>query len=220
MIISNNSFRGLSGKSIEIDLVDKAFSDKGISFIINGNNLKAGNAATVTITTNNNNIEGINLTDNIIIATQNQKGFDVIGIKGALITSNEIIGLGTGGTTNEITSGLETLIVSDNFITNFTEYNGFYYTTTHDRKDLLVYNNVHDNCFETGGTTSNTYAPFAHLKNGKNRWSYASAAPTGNTWQQGDITFNDNPVAGGTLGWVCTTSGTPGTWKTFASISA
>ena len=47
----------------------------------------------------------------------------------------------------------------------------------------------------------------------------ASAAPTTGTWVKGDIVWNSNPTeAGGAgnkyvvLGFVCVTSGTPGTW--------
>ena len=47
-----------------------------------------------------------------------------------------------------------------------------------------------------------------------------SAAPTTGTWLQGDIVFDTAPVAGGTIGFVCVTAGTPGTWKTFGAISA
>jgi hypothetical protein len=46
-----------------------------------------------------------------------------------------------------------------------------------------------------------------------------TAAPTTQTWAQGDIVWNSNPVeagAGGskyvTIGFVCTVGGTPGTW--------
>ena len=47
-----------------------------------------------------------------------------------------------------------------------------------------------------------------------------SAAPVAGTWTQGDIVFNETPTAGGFIGWVCVTGGTPGTWKTFGAISA
>ena len=48
----------------------------------------------------------------------------------------------------------------------------------------------------------------------------AFAAPTTGTYASGDIIFNSAPTAGGFIGWVCVTSGTPGTWKTFGAISA
>lgn len=47
----------------------------------------------------------------------------------------------------------------------------------------------------------------------------ATAAPTTGTWRQGDYVKNSNPVEAGAAssryvihGWVCTVSGTPGTW--------
>jgi hypothetical protein len=49
---------------------------------------------------------------------------------------------------------------------------------------------------------------------------YASGSPVSNTWAVGDIMWNTVPAAGGNIGWVCTTAGTPGTWKTFGAISA
>jgi hypothetical protein len=46
------------------------------------------------------------------------------------------------------------------------------------------------------------------------------SAPTTGTWQQGDIVWNVFATAGGFAGWICTTAGTPGTWKTFGVIAA
>ena len=46
-----------------------------------------------------------------------------------------------------------------------------------------------------------------------------TSAPAAGTWLQGDIVWNSSPTAGGFIGWVCTTGGTPGTWKTFGAIS-
>lgn len=46
-----------------------------------------------------------------------------------------------------------------------------------------------------------------------------SAAPTSGDWVVGDIYLNSAPTAGGYIGWVCTASGSPGTWKTFGAIS-
>lgn len=47
-----------------------------------------------------------------------------------------------------------------------------------------------------------------------------SAAPAAGTWAVGDTVYNTAPVAGGTIGWVCTAAGTPGTWKSFGAIAA
>ena len=47
-----------------------------------------------------------------------------------------------------------------------------------------------------------------------------TAAPTSGTWQLGDIVWSRTPAPSGTIGWVCVTAGTPGTWKTFGAITA
>jgi hypothetical protein len=47
-----------------------------------------------------------------------------------------------------------------------------------------------------------------------------SAAPTTGYHAAGELVFNNAPTAGGKVGWVCTTAGTPGTWKPFGAIDA
>ena len=54
----------------------------------------------------------------------------------------------------------------------------------------------------------------------RSRDKLGTAAPSAGTWVQGDVVWNATPSAGGTMGWVCTTGGTPGTWKTFGAIAA
>lgn len=51
------------------------------------------------------------------------------------------------------------------------------------------------------------------------KYNAATAAPTTETWQQGDFIANSAPAEAGAvgskyvvLGWVCVASGTPGTW--------
>lgn len=46
-----------------------------------------------------------------------------------------------------------------------------------------------------------------------------SAAPVSGTYAVGSLVYNSAPTAGGFVGWVCTTAGTPGTWKTFGAIT-
>jgi hypothetical protein len=43
--------------------------------------------------------------------------------------------------------------------------------------------------------------------------------PTTGTWAVGDQVMVYNPVSGGPIGYVCTTAGTPGTWKSFGTIA-
>ena len=49
---------------------------------------------------------------------------------------------------------------------------------------------------------------------------WTSAAPASGTFFQGSRAWNLSPTPGGVMGWVCTTGGTPGTWKAFGSVSA
>jgi hypothetical protein len=48
---------------------------------------------------------------------------------------------------------------------------------------------------------------------------YASVPPTTGTYRKGDYLLNNNVTAGSCLGWICITTGSPGTWKTYGSIS-
>lgn len=45
-----------------------------------------------------------------------------------------------------------------------------------------------------------------------------TAAPTAGEWAKGDRINNTNPSPGSYAGWICTTAGTPGTWKGFGAI--
>jgi Pectate lyase superfamily protein len=53
---------------------------------------------------------------------------------------------------------------------------------------------------------------------GKISYSQPSAIPAFGTWEAGDKVFNSNLTPGSYTGWVCTTAGTPGTWKGFGQI--
>ena len=47
-----------------------------------------------------------------------------------------------------------------------------------------------------------------------------TAPPTTGAWTRNTIVWNSAPSAGGVIGWVCVSSGTPGTWKSFGTIAA
>ncbi len=47
-----------------------------------------------------------------------------------------------------------------------------------------------------------------------------TAAPADGTWAIGSRVEYEVPTAGGSIGTVCTTAGTPGTWKTYGAITA
>ena len=48
---------------------------------------------------------------------------------------------------------------------------------------------------------------------------FGTAIPSAGTFIRGDIILSTAPAAGATPGWVCTTAGTPGTWKAMANLA-
>jgi hypothetical protein len=47
---------------------------------------------------------------------------------------------------------------------------------------------------------------------------YGSGPPAAGPHAAGDLVYNIAPAPGGKVGWVCTSAGTPGTWKAFGAI--
>lgn len=47
----------------------------------------------------------------------------------------------------------------------------------------------------------------------------ANSGPTAGTYNTGDVAWNSTPTAGGVMGAVCISGGTPGTWRPFAMVS-
>jgi hypothetical protein len=58
-----------------------------------------------------------------------------------------------------------------------------------------------------------------YLVIGGRKISFGSAAPTSGWWNRGDVRFNSEAAAGGTMGWMCVTAGSPGTWKAMANLA-
>lgn len=52
------------------------------------------------------------------------------------------------------------------------------------------------------------------------RVSHGNTPPTTGSWSRGDITYNRAAETGGFVGWVCTISGTPGSWRPFGAIQS
>jgi hypothetical protein len=49
---------------------------------------------------------------------------------------------------------------------------------------------------------------------------YRTTQPASGYWWKGDTVINTSPASGGTVGWICTGSGSTPVWKTFGSIQA
>lgn len=83
--------------------------------------------------------------------------------------------------------------------------------------------NVTNNAFYGAGAGLTAYftanGAGADVRQANNTWQLATAAPTTGYWVQGDIVYNTAPASAGYIGWVCTVTGSPGTWRTFGLIS-
>lgn len=55
---------------------------------------------------------------------------------------------------------------------------------------------------------------------GDNSWNRVTAVPASQYWTAGMRVYNGTPSVNGFTGWVCITSGTPGTWVAFGGIPA
>ena len=48
---------------------------------------------------------------------------------------------------------------------------------------------------------------------------YAKEIPLSGSYKSGDIVWNTQPSVGNPVGWVCTSSGSPGRWNPFGQIT-
>jgi hypothetical protein len=98
---------------------------------------------------------------------------------------------------------------------------GGYYTTIPAGADILTV----ESHYTSGATPAASHADFDAVKklrrfDGSDRTRvedghykvYASAAPSSGAWTVGDVAWNSAMAAGDPLCWVCTASGSPGTW--------
>lgn len=136
--------------------------------------------------------------------------------------------------------------IYDNRIEKF--YNGIYYDAiwTGRNFDVLIERNIINNCAvgvvlkansnnvtvplvdnefpltttETDGDGFFAAGRVCKRENKRLVWETTSAVPTVGSWIQGDRVHFTAPTAGGFVGGVCVSPGTPGTWKTYGAISA
>ena len=83
-----------------------------------------------------------------------------------------------------------------------------------------LFNNISESNTATPGW-QNSYSGITYAVLGRGtsqRDLFGDAAPTTGTWIQGDKVWAQFPAAGGPLGWVCLSGGTPGTWYPFGAV--
>ena len=128
------------------------------------------------------------------------------GLSDSIIKGNYLY-----GGRNTINGGLDNSIITNNRIDSVEKVIN---SDTGSQGGIFI-NNILDNY--TNLLDSGDYAGFSYSIQ---KQSQGASAPTDGDWSVGDKVYNSSPSASGTVGWVCTSGGTPGTWKTFGAISA
>jgi len=116
------------------------------------------------------------------------------------VANNTLTTIGTTGFTYLNTVGLS---ISNGSLTQKTLVSGNDFTLA-----STVYNASNDSIFTENVTGDRIIR------------TTGSTAPSSGTWKVGDRVVLDSPTAGGYIGYVCTTAGTPGTWKGYGAIQA
>jgi hypothetical protein len=93
--------------------------------------------------------------------------------------------------------------------TTLTFYGGSTYTVA----NAAITSHLTSSDFAPAGFPEIALCLFGHLT------IYGSNAPSDGYWEVMDICWNTGTASGDTPGWVCTTSGTPGTWKAMANLA-
>jgi len=155
--------------------------------------------------------------------------------------TGRIINAITGGGLQKSTNGTANLWWQDRQADGSSRYYEDYYAPKHVNYDsgqglqeevwyrnssVIDGNSLQSNArkFAIGLGYTGFYGPSVHpnqhyIEVGGQKVTWADAAPTTETWKRGDIRYNLAAASAGYVGWVCTSAGTPGTWKTFGLIT-
>ena len=189
--IRGNSIRNVAGVGIQCDMYDLVTGMNQKGCVITDNDLQNINSHGIAITAGN-----FVVSNNVLVgcSVTNTSGYFITSISGTPYTSiNGFIG---GNTMVQV---------------------GVYTINAFIRAEGDVFDNV------VFGSNTFVGAALTYLTTslgGRCPGVYMDVTPTGGTWKVGDVVNKLTPTAGGTIGWVCTTAGTPGTFKTFGAISA
>lgn len=110
--------------------------------------------------------------------------------------------------------------VATDGITGYTYKNSFGYFLTNGSSTQRTVLQGNDLVLASSPFSATSYTVAYEDINGLRTFNAVSAAPTSGTWKVGDKVILSTPTAGGYIGYVCTTAGSPGTWKGFGAIQA
>lgn len=234
-VITGNLFREIPNKQITYDNTCSNVTITGNMFIKNSDVETGGQA--ITDRSSDATLTNAVIADNIIIGTE--YGTTVVGLRGCdnvLIQNNLMVAEFNDVDEEfiEFNGDNDHVVIKDNMFKNTgtgtsTSVYGYRLDHATTATNFLIQGNRYEGCVGrwvlTGATVAIRDEQFNSASNVRtegiaNKVVWGSAAPTSGPFLVGDIVYNTAPTAGGTIGWVCTTAGSPGTWKTFGTIAS
>ena len=180
------------------------------NLVINGNSIDNSTIG-IRISVANWDIQNVNVSNNVIKnCTQSGILFNVVGDYNVVCNNNLIENVNTSnGSTEPFESGINffgstpTGVVSGNFVINdlgvgYARYGVNIAATNY---PLNVSNSNSFSGMISGGVRNH------------------QAIPTTGSWVNGDTRWTWNATSGQPMGWVCTVSGTPGTWAAMPNLT-
>jgi parallel beta-helix repeat protein len=168
----------------------------------------------------NNNVhfvraDGILLTNN---AARNQIVGNNISCVNALYSTDGAIYSGIRINAGSVFNNISNNCIEQNFaggmqygINVLGDENTFYNNDVYYASGATTYFNIGASVVAFGNTMSRYTAP---------RIDWSVNVPSTGKWTRGDVVWKDQPNEGSPVGWVCVTSGSPGTWKVFGQTGA
>lgn len=161
---------------------------------------------------------------NIIMNGANS-GFIVDHVDNLVVSNNYIVNNGGDSTqssyrrNNIYGSSLNNVELLDNII-GTTEGHSFAYNIYMDASFLVNKNNrfIGANTTFNKGASMQEVSEIVSTSTNLITVSYGTAMPTVGTFVKGSIVWNTSPSPGSPIGWVCTESGTPGTWVAMPNL--
>lgn len=240
-VISDNIIKGSGYRGIEItgtaeqkpELVEisgnviDTVSDIGIyignarHFTITGNMIASTGGSGITYAL----CEGLGKIADNLIKSAGSTGIGYIGVQKSLtlsISGNLIDSPTAQGIAAE---NLAELLLHDNLLKNIVNASGTQRAFRIGGPSGIDAASIKNNRVSgptASGQITYTGTGVAQLQEEGNSWNgsvrYASAAPASGAFTRGDVVYHTLPAPGGCIGWVCTSSGSPGTWKPFGTI--
>lgn len=224
--IENNQYSGLFLYNIATTAM------RSISVLNNyfETNNGAGSYPEIYVNQNSGEISGLIISDNYFESPTNIS-IDTYEVSGGCVIANNIStssqfwiprAFSSAKIFSENNAPYTTVYTANNVYSPGVYYNEFEGYVVNGRISRFAVNTQEGTTKGTLWSVSGRYAssPFPTITVGTTTQVYGSAAPTTGANVVGNIVWNTTPTAGGNIGWVCTTAGTPGTWKTFGAIAA